>query len=244
VIAPPLNVFRASKGLPPVRRVTSEWWHSPDRVIGLFPEWFANPQPDWPPQMRLTGFPLFDEQGLEPMSEQLMRFLDKGHKPIAFTPGSAMFHGREFFEAGAQACRILGRRGLLLTRHRENLPANLPPDVIHVPYAPFSELLPRCAALVHHGGIGTTAQAMAAGVPQLVQPMSHDQPDNAERVKRLRVGEALSMRKFTAAAVAKALRGLMGSPVIQARCAEVARRFVGARPMERTCELIEELCGQ
>ena len=54
---------------------------------------------------------------------QLKRFLDAGDKPIAFTPGSAMFHGREFFQAAADACRFFGRRGLLLTRHPENIPA-------------------------------------------------------------------------------------------------------------------------
>ena len=81
-----------------------------------------------------------------------------------------------------------GRRGLLLSRHREHIPRTLPSDVRHVEYAPFSELLPRCAALVHHGGIGTSAQALAAGVPQLIMPMGHDQPDNSRACSR-RIGE-------------------------------------------------------
>ena len=138
-----------------------------------------------------------------------------------------MSHGHEFFDAAAEACRLLGRRGLLLTRHTEHLPATLPPGVIHVPYAPFSELLPRCAALVHHGGIGTTAQALAAGVPQLVMPMSHDQPDNAERLRKLGVGDEVSVKKFRAPAVAAKLRGLIESDEVARRCAEVAARFVG-----------------
>ena len=239
VIAKPLNAFRAGKGLPPVRNVVRDWWHSPDLTIGLFPEWFAKPQADWPPQMKLTGFPLFDEKGLEPMSEELTRFLESGDKPIAFTPGSAMSHGREFFDAAAEACRILGRRCLLLTRHTEHLPAKLPPGVIHVPYAPFSELLPRCCALVHHGGIGTTAQGMASGVPQLVQPMSHDQPDNAERLKNLGVGDWLSVRKFRGPAVATKLRELLESSDVAARCREVAAQFANAKPLEQTCDMIE-----
>jgi rhamnosyltransferase subunit B len=241
VIAKPLNAFRADKGLPPVRYVIRDWWHSPDLTIGLFPEWFAQPQPDWPAQMKLTGFPLFDEKGLEPLSDELNRFLESGDKPIAFTPGSAMSHGREFFHAAADACQILGRRGLLLTRHTEHLPRALPPGVIHVPYAPFSELLPRCAALVHHGGIGTTAQAMSAGVPQLVQPMSHDQPDNAERLKKLGVGDWLSVKKFRGPAVAKKLRGLLDSADVTDACKRVADRFVGTNPLAATCDLIESL---
>jgi UDP:flavonoid glycosyltransferase YjiC (YdhE family) len=240
-IGGPLNAFRAGKGLPPVKHVTSRWWHSPDRVIGLFPEWFAPPQPDWPPQMKLTGFPLFDEKGLEPMPDDLRRFLDAGDKPVAFTPGSAMFHGQEFFQAAADACRILGRRGILLTRHAEHVPPRLPAGVIHVKYAPFSELLPRCAALVHHGGIGTMSQALAAGVPQIIQPMSHDQPDNAERVTRLGVGAELPVKKFRGPRVAETLRTLIESPDVAAKCKVVAERFVNARPIEQTCDLIEGL---
>jgi UDP:flavonoid glycosyltransferase YjiC (YdhE family) len=110
-----------------------------------------------------------------------------------------------------------------------------------VPYAPFSELLPRCAALVHHGGVGTMSQAMAAGVPQLVQPMSHDQPDNAERIKRMGIGDWLSVRKFTAGNVAAKLRRLLNSPDVAARCAAVAKRFEDERPLERTADLIEQL---
>jgi UDP:flavonoid glycosyltransferase YjiC (YdhE family) len=241
VIAPPLNAFRAEKGLPPVKYIVRDWWHSPDLAIGLFPGWFSKPQPDWPPQMRLTGFPLFDEKGIEPLSAELKSFLDAGDAPIAFTPGSAMFHGREFFEAAVDACTIVNRRGILLTRHRENLPASLPPGVIHIPYAPFSELLPRCAALVHHGGIGTTAQGMAAGIPQLIQPMSHDQPDNAERLKKLGVGEGISVKRFRGPEVARKLRMLIGDTNVAARCKEVAARFVGDRPLDTTCDLIENV---
>src|SRR5215217_4867358 len=174
VLKGPTNAFRAELGLPPARRFFGDWWNSPQLVIGMFPAWFANPQPDWPPQMRLTGFPLYDEKGLAPMPAPLLQFLDEGPPPIAFTPGSAMWQGRAFFDAAVSTAQALGRRGLLLTRHRDHLPPALPPGVIHVDYAPFSQLLPRCAAIVHHGGMGTSAQSMAAGVPQLVTPMAHD----------------------------------------------------------------------
>jgi UDP:flavonoid glycosyltransferase YjiC (YdhE family) len=184
---------------------------------------------------------MWDERGVTALPPGLDEFLAGGEPPIAFTPGSAMLFGQSFFAAAADACRRLGRRGLLLTRFAEQIPTDLPPGVIHVPFAPFSQLLPRCAALVHHGGIGTTSQGLAAGVPQLVMPMSHDQPDNAERVKRLGVGDWLSVSAFRGAAVARKLRALIGSADVMARCREVAGRFAGANPIERTCELIEEL---
>lgn len=240
LIGPPVNAVRAELGLPPVRRLLDGWWNSPQRVIGLFPPWFAPPQPDWPPQTRLTGFPLFDESGLTALPPELEAFLAQGKAPIAFTPGSAMWSGQDFFSESAQACVILGCRGVLLSRHRDHIPRELPPGVIHLEYAPFSQLLPRCAAIVHHGGIGTSAQALAAGVPQLIMPRAHDQPDNAARLKRLNVARSISPRRYKAGHVATMLNKLLVAPRIAA-CRAVRSRFAGIDPVGQTCDLIEAL---
>jgi UDP:flavonoid glycosyltransferase YjiC (YdhE family) len=243
MVCPRLNAFRATKGLKPIRRPMDRWWHSPDRVIGLWPEWFAPIQADWPPQCRLAGFPLFDEKGMAPLPPALVDFLNDGEKPIAFTPGSAMWRGSSFFAASADACRILGRRGILLSRHSDHIPLNLPPGVIHVEYAPFSELLPHCAAVVHHGGIGTTSQGLKAGIPQLVMAMSHDQFDNANRLRRLGVGEGISLEKYRGPAAARALIRLLNSTEVAQKCCSAAARFgyVDSDAFSPTCELIEGL---
>jgi len=240
VVAPATNAVRADLGLPPVHRLLDQWWHSPQRIIGLYPPWFAPPQPDWPRQLVLTGFPLFDERGLTEAPAEVLDFLDGG-PPLVFTAGSAMRQGHAFFAAAAETCRLLGRRGLLLTRYPDQLPAPLPEGVRHCAYIPFSQLLPRSAALVHHGGIGTTAQALAAGIPQLLMPMSHDQPDNAARVERLGVGLSLAPRHFKAPAVARRLDELLNSPTVAANCRKVAQRFIGADPIGEACRLIEEI---
>jgi UDP:flavonoid glycosyltransferase YjiC (YdhE family) len=240
VIAPETNAVRAELGLPPVRRLLDQWWHSPQRIIGLYPSWFAPPQPDWPSQLALTGFPLFDERGMTAAPPEVLDFLDRD-SPVVFTAGSAMRQGHAFFAEAAKTCELLGRCGLLVTRYPEQLPAKLPAGVLHCPYIPFSELLPRSAALVHHGGIGTTAQALAAGVPQLVMPMSHDQPDNAARIARLGVGRSLPPRRFKAAAVARALGELLNSSAVAARCREVARNFHGVDSIADACRHIEDL---
>jgi len=242
LIAPAINELRGELGLPSVRGVLSHYWHSPQRVIGLFPEWFAAKQPDWPAQLELTGFPLYDEPDLSPISPELERFISAGEPPIAFTPGSAMWQGKRFFEASVDACVRLNRRGLLLTRHRDHLPQTLPPNVIHVHYAPFSQLLPRCAAFVHHGGIGSTAQALAAGVPQLLTPFTHDQPDNAARVVKLGCGTVLPPRRYSGARAAGALGRLIGNQAVIAACHATRGRFAGdVDPVDRACDLIEEL---
>jgi UDP:flavonoid glycosyltransferase YjiC (YdhE family) len=241
VLAPPINALRAELGLPPVSKIIDQWWNSPQRVIALFPDWFAPPQPDWPPQVKLTGFPLYDESGVHTLSPELSTFLNAGPPPVAFTFGSAMMHSAPQFQASAEACRLAGLRGLLLTRHRAQIPAHLPDGVQHFDYAPFSELLPRCAALVHHGGIGTTAQALASGVPQLVMPLAHDQHDNAARVRRLGVGTEIATKKYRAKNVANALKRLLADPEMPARCRRVADRFKNSDPLAQTCDLIEQL---
>ena len=239
VVAGPINTFRAEFGLPPVKRIIHGWWNSPQRVIGLFPDWYGQLQSDWPPQVKLTGFPLYDERGVNSLSPELAAFLNAGPPPVAFTFGSAMTQARPQLTASAEACRLAGMRGILLTRHPAQVPENLPEGVKHFDYAPFSELLPRCAALVHHGGIGTTSQALAAGIPQLIMPLAHDQHDNAARVKRLNAGAEIPTNQYRARNVADALQKMIKDPRMQARCREVADRFKGHDPIGETCDLIE-----
>jgi rhamnosyltransferase subunit B len=240
LLAPKLNSYRAKLGLAQVKKIFREWMHSPVRVIGLFPEWYAPAPGDWPAQTVLTGFPLYDEADLLSLDGGLEKFLAGGPAPIVFTPGSAMRHGQEFFRAAVGACQLLGKRGLLVTMHDEHLPAKLPATVRHVRYTPFSKLLPRCAAIVHHGGIGTSAQALAAGIPQVPVPMAHDQPDNARLLKRLGVAEPIPAARFTAKTAARALKLVMDETHGSA-CMRVKAKFAGADPLLRTAELIEEL---
>jgi rhamnosyltransferase subunit B len=245
VMAPHANRLRAELNLPPVRHITSRWWHSPVRVIGLFPDWFAPPQPDWPPQAVLTGFPLYDERGATDIPAEAQRFIETGDPPIVFTAGSGNRQGRVFFQAAVDACRLLGRRGVLLTRFLEQVPSHgLGRGVRHFAYVPLSHILPRSAALVHHGGIGTMAQGLAAGIPQLVMPMTFDQPDNARRLEGLGAGRRLAPAAFRGSAVARALDSLLGSQAVREQCRAVASRFADTDAITRTCELIEEATNQ
>ena len=241
MIGPALNKFRAELGLPPVSRILDRWWNSPDRVIGLFPAWYCPPQADWPAQARLTGFPRYDESDTADVDPDLDAFLAAGPPPVAFTAGTAHHHGHRFFAASVAACVRLNRRGLLLTRHAEHLPSPLPSTLRQVAYAPFSRLLPRCAAIVHHGGIGTTAQAMAAGIPQVVTPYAHDQFDNAARVARLGVGRWVRASRYTARSATATLAAVLDQPGVAAACRSVSHRLTDDRSVDRTCELIEAL---
>jgi len=241
LIGPELNGLRGELGLPPVRRSFDGYIHSPQLTVGLFPEWYCPFAPDWPPQTRLTGFPLYDEQDVSSLSAEVRAFLDAGPPPVVFTPGSAMTHAGPQFAAVADACAKSGRRAILLTRHPEQLPASLPPGVRHFDYVPFSQLLPHCAASIHHGGIGSVAQALAAGVPQVVMSMSHDQFDNAERLEKMGVGAALPPKVFKADRLAALLERLLNSPDVAAACRKAKSRFTGAAPLDDTAKLLESL---
>lgn len=241
LIAPALNAWRADLGLSPVSRVFGQWMHSPQLVIGLFPEWFADPQPDWPPQLRLTGFALSDATVAPPGTpgDPLERFLVAGSPPIVLTPGSANRHAAAFFRSALEATADLGCRAVCVTAHAAHLPAPLPDGAFHASYAPFATLFPRAAAVVHHGGIGTSAQALAAGIPQLVVPMGFDQPDNAARLVRLGIAAAIPAPGFTGSRGATALRRLLSDPSTDAACRQRRAAMDSGAAVARACDEIE-----
>ena len=199
-----VNRLRASFGLRPMRRVF-QWWLSRDLVVGMFPSWFARPQSDWPEQIKLVGFPLNDGRGNASVPDSTIEFCRAGSAPIAFTFGTGMLHAAALFRECIEACRILGRRGVLVTKFKTQLPARLPSFIHHCDFTPFQDLFPLCAAVVHHGGVGTVAKALAAGVPQLILPFAFDQLDNAVRVKKLGAGHFLGANGRNPKAIASLL---------------------------------------
>lgn len=240
VLVPEINRFRAELELPPIRRPLDGWWHSPQAVLTLVPDWFADPQPDWPSQNVCVGFPLYDEGDLSPPPD-LADYLGAGPPPVVFTPGSAMRHGQAFFETAVRACELAGLRGLLLTRHTQQLPSPLPDHVRHYDYIPFSRVLPRAAALVHHGGIGTSAQGLRAGVPQVVMPMAHDQPDNAVRLCKMGVARALPPSRFRPERLARILQDLTRCDRTKQHCGKIAGRLAAVDAISPACDLIEQV---
>jgi rhamnosyltransferase subunit B len=238
---PALNALRGDLDLPFTSRVLKNCIHSTQCTVGLFPEWFAPPAPDWPATARLTGFPLFDATDHHELSPGLEAFLSAGDPPLVFTPGTAHTRADRFFQAAVEAASRLGRRAVLLTRFAEHLPEELPAHVYRESYVPFSRLLPRCAAIVHHGGIGTCAQGLAAGLPQLTMPMGFDQPDNVTHLHRLGVASWITPRKFTGERVARALGRLLENRQVADACARWRDQIAASDPVARTCEILEEV---
>ncbi|MDH5429334.1 MAG: glycosyltransferase [Nitrospirota bacterium] len=241
ILKPTLNRYRRELGLPPVSRIFHTWLHSPDLVLGLFPKWFAPPQPDWPPSTALTGFPLYDEASDSDLPTSIQDFLDIHPRPLVFTPGSANKHGSAFFAEAAKTCQTMNRAGIFLTRYPEQLPLSMPPQIAHFSYAPLSQLLPQCAALIHHGGIGTCSQALQAGIPQLIRPYAFDQFDNGARIEQLGVGKTLSKRSFRSPIIAQHLHHLLSSTNVATACHSLKHTFSASNPLTESCLLIERM---
>lgn len=212
----------------------------PNRRLGLFPDWFCSRDP------RLAGitpigFPFHDD-ALVPVSLAKVRcFLDAGEPPVVFTPGSFMDQAEDFFSAALRACMELDRRAIFLTPHHRQIPATLPDEILHLDYVPLHRVLDRCAAIFHHGGIGTCAQALRAGIPQIISPIFFDQFDNAAQVERLGVGYAIDHGSVNAGTIAGALQDARALAE-QSNCSDVRARFVGD-PTEDICERIVTLAA-
>ncbi len=235
---PWLNAFRTELALPPVQHPLRSWWHSPLKVLGMFPEWFAPQQPDWPAQCVQVGFPLHDVPESTAVSDEVQDFVANGEPPLVFMATSAQRFGHEFYAAAVEACTRLRRRGVLLTAFAEQIPTSLPSHVRHAPFVPLSWLLPRSAAMVHNGGIGALSQAMNAGIPQLMSPLAFDQFDNTARAARLGVGYSLKARTFSAQ-LTGAITRLLADEGVQERCRHFQQRLIDQDALSHACAEID-----
>lgn len=237
----PMNEIRSTLGLPPIAHIMGQWMHSPQLVIGFFPEWFAARQPDWPANIHLVGFPLWDTGGSRVLPPEAETFLAQGEPPVVFTPGSAAATLHRFFAESVKAASTLGLRAMLVTNFPEQVPTDLPRGLKVFGYLPFSELLHRTALLVYHGGIGTLAQTIKAAIPHLVVANGHDQFDNGWRIERLGLGRSIPQTRYRAQPVAAAIRSMLADDAMRSRCREYSSRVDSDASVGRACELIEGL---
>ena len=241
-MAPPVNRLRVDVGLRKMTRVFGPWRHSPQSILALFPKWYGD-APDYPAHLTHVGFVKYD-QAERPTPPAVEEFLRAGPPPVAVSFGTAMRLGKPYFAAAAEAFRRTGLRGLILAKSGDQIPTDLPATVLHADYAPFSQVLPRCAALIHHGGIGTSAQALAAGVRQLVMPMAFDQPDNAARLAAFGVSRTLWPKRFTPANVAPTLQALLADESAGRAAAAYAQRMAAEPdPLPLIAAELERLVG-
>lgn len=239
----PVRQLRRELGLQPVADPIFTGRHASQLVLALFSRLIGQPQPDWPAQTLVTGFPFYEEPGAS-LPPELRQFLAAGEPPLIFTLGSSVvWDAGSFYVESAAAAQKLGKRAVLLVgddplnNPRESLSEHL----LAVPYAPYVHLFPRASAIVHQGGIGTTGQALRAGKPMLVIPYGGDQFDNGARVERLGVGRVLRRNHYRAERVAVELQQLLESPTYLKNAATIGRKIQEDNGVQAACEAIEKL---
>jgi rhamnosyltransferase subunit B len=236
-----VNTARGAHGLAPVPALMDWIAAVPDLSLTLFPAWFAPTQPDWPQPLVRGDFPLFDPNADAQLAPELTAFLQAGPPPLVFTHGTGNTQAAAYFRHAVAAAARLRRRAIFLTPHRDQVPADLPPTMLWQAYVPLRRLLPNAAALIHHGGIGTTAEALRAGTPQLVVPLAHDQFDNGARVTALGVGASLPAARLNERRLVRTLGALLAAPDLDARTRAVARMFEEGTGVASMCDALDDL---
>ncbi|MEJ0098692.1 MAG: nucleotide disphospho-sugar-binding domain-containing protein [Pseudomonadota bacterium] len=235
----PLHEFRAQIGLPATRHVhMAEGQFSPQGTLAMFDGVLTTPQPDWPPNVMFCGAPVYDGAAPDPLRLiELQQFLARGAPPLVFALGSsAIYIAKDFWQQALAASRRLGRRAILITGKPVALPSG--DDYRAFDYLPYSAVFPHAAAVVHQVGIGTLSQAMRSGRPQLLVPVSFDQPDNAHRAAKLGIARVLPFQRVNAARLESELRALLADANAAAAARKLATTLHGTDGAGNAAEFI------
>ncbi|KNE79460.1 MULTISPECIES: glycosyltransferase [Streptomyces] len=234
-----VNEFRGRRGLPPFGKSSPlrRLGHPRPHLYPFSPSVLPKPR-DWPGQCHVTGYWFWDQPGWRP-SPELEDFLADGEPPVLLTLGSTWpVHRQEEMVEYAVAAARGARRRLLLVGGPEGA---LPGDALRVPSADYSWLMPRTAAVVHHGGFGTTADAVRAGVPQVLVPVFADHPFWAARLRRMgTAARPVPLARMNREALAASVRTAVTDPAMAVRARRLGEAVAAERGVENACVLIEE----
>ena len=199
------------------------------------------PAPDWSDTVHVTGYWFLDPPADWSPPAELTVFLQAGPPPVYVGFGSMSSRKpEEIADLVLRALEQSGQRAVLLSGWGGLSGADLPDSVLMVESVPFSWLFPRVAAVVHHGGAGTTSAGLKAGVPSIVVPFFGDQPFWGQRIADLGVGPApIPRRKLTAERLARAIREAVTDDAMQQRAAALGARIRAEDGTARAVEVIE-----
>jgi UDP:flavonoid glycosyltransferase YjiC (YdhE family) len=249
----PFRSLRSELGLPPVANPLFEGQFSPYATLAMYSKWLGELQPDYPTNCQITGFAFYDSLagGKAEMPAELKRFLADGPAPLVFTLGTAVvIEPGDFWRRSLKIARLLGRRAVLVGASGQGRELGLKPGealprwAYATPYLPHSLIFPHAEAIVHHGGVGTTAQALRSGRPQLIVPHVGDQPDNAARMARLGVARTLPPGAYSARRAAGELHALLAYPSYRLRAAQIGPSVAAEDGAEVAADIIVDLLEQ
>lgn len=232
---PFINPWRdASLGLP---RLPLRGRRPDGPVLACFSPAVVPRPADWGPGVHLTGYWFLDEPEWEPPAE-LAEFLAAGPAPVYVGFGSMVPKDSAMTDLTVRtALKLAGVRGIV-----QGDPATSDEHVLAVRDVPHAWLFPRMAAVVHHGGAGTTAAGLRAGVPTVVCPFFGDQPYWGERVAALGAGpRPLPFRAMTVPRLAARIRRAVQDPDVADRADDLGRRIRAEDGVGRAREVIDTL---
>jgi rhamnosyltransferase subunit B len=231
-----VNEFRKGLGLAPISSLRSL-----DRLVThqvcLFPEWYCPRAPDWPSELSCVGFPLAPPSG--ELAAEVRLWIERHGKPIVFTPGTGVVDVDKFFDAARTCCQLLKLPGLFLSPSFDTSRLDPAEPILHLSYLDLALVLPHAALLVHHGGIGTTARALEAEVPQIISPQAFDQPDNGHRVSQLGAGTMIGRNRLSGEALAQAARWLLDGEGTRRTLRELGCRVREAHAIPAMADILE-----
>jgi rhamnosyltransferase subunit B len=238
-----INSYREDIGLQPVRSWIS-WMGAVKKNIGFWHETFdaAVEAPDWALKVDSVGFPLADIAEYELLPQDLIDFIGAGEPPLLITGGTGKMINPLFYEASIEACKLMKRRTILVTRHDEFVHCELPDHIRWYRILPLASVYPLVGGVIHHGGIGTITGAMSAGAPQLALAADTDRPDNGMRIKKLGIGDYLPPLQWDPLLIANAIEGIL-TTAVKRRCMKLAEIINNHDTMNVACESIEQVIG-
>ncbi len=246
VSLPSANHLRAAYGAAPLRSIRSAWESPLCNLIAVSRE-LCPPYPDWGENQRVCGFFDLPEAASDwQPSHELVAFLKAGEPPVYISFGSMMGlpqSSEELDETIAlwcEAVKLAGCRAIIQTHWSEAKPVDEDAHIFRLESAAHARIFPHCAAVVHHGGAGTTQSATRAGCPSVVVAHIADQFFWGDQLHRLGLAPKPLLRKrLTAAKLARALREVLDSPGMRSRAAEIGARLVGENGVAEAVRVIE-----
>jgi len=243
---PSVNEFRKGYGLRPLNSADFQRILTSTPLLGAYSPAVIPHPPDWSDQVHITGYWFQNDPSEWRPSDELEAFLDKGGPPVYVGFGS--MGGRNPEDVAAivlQALEKSGQRGLLLTGWGAMNVITVPDHVFVVNSAPHNWLFPRMAAVVHHGGAGTTAEGLRAGVPTVILPFIVDQSFWGKRVKDLGVGpEPISAKKLTVDKLANAIRAATTDSKMKERAAGLGQAIRAEDGVGNAVKIVQQYLGE
>jgi UDP:flavonoid glycosyltransferase YjiC (YdhE family) len=236
-----LNELRRAVGI----SETEDWFNwqsSPKMNIALWPQWFADSSEYWPKTLIYAGFPVAEvsDRISGQIPKEINEMVHNNEKVILISGGTTKMLHKDFYPVSIEACRLLEKPTIVLTRYRELLPQRLPDNVKWYDYLPLDKIMPFLGGIIHHGGIGTLSGALKAALPQIILPYFVDRPFNASQAKSLGIAEYFPIHNWMPDAICEGIKRMLNADVKE-RCRVYADRMEENFGVSQAADWVEKL---